>query len=223
MTLTHHISDEILLSYAAGALPEAFGVVVASHISLCDDCRARMTGFDALGGAILERETGQPVTDTQLGEMLTLIAHLPQDSAAARPSTRSATPKKLSQGQLPAPLCDYVGERLDSLPWRAVGGGVRQYVLATKGAARARMLYIPAGTKIPDHGHGGMELTLVLQGSYHDADDSFGPGDIDIAGADTQHTPVAAENMPCICLTATDAPLRFRGLLPRVVQSFLRI
>ena len=94
MTLAHHISDEILLSYAAGALPEAFGVVVASHISLCDDCRARMTGFDALGGAILERETGQPVTDTQLGEMLTLIAHLPQDSATARPSTRSATPKK---------------------------------------------------------------------------------------------------------------------------------
>ena len=42
------------MAYAAGQLPEAFGLVVATHLSLCDDCRAQVDTFDAVGGAILE-------------------------------------------------------------------------------------------------------------------------------------------------------------------------
>jgi putative transcriptional regulator len=29
--------------------------------------------------------------------------------------------------------------------------------------------------------------------------------------------------MACICAAATDAPLRFRGLIPRLLQPILRI
>ena len=40
---------------------------------------------------------------------------------------------------------------------------------------------IPAGTAVPDHGHRGTELTLVLQGAFRDETDRFGPGDVEIA------------------------------------------
>ena len=38
-TIRHHVSDRLLMAYAAGALPEAFSLVLATHLSLCDECR----------------------------------------------------------------------------------------------------------------------------------------------------------------------------------------
>jgi len=53
-SINHHPSDAILMAYSAGTLPEAFNLMVAAHISLCDECRARVESFDAIGGAVLE-------------------------------------------------------------------------------------------------------------------------------------------------------------------------
>ena len=101
--------------------------------------------------------------------------------------------------------------------------GVRQAILKTGPGASARLLYIPAGQSMPDHGHRGMELTLVLQGAFSDSEDRFGPGDIEIATEDLEHTPVAEAGVACICLAVTDAPLRFMGLIPRLLQPLFRI
>jgi putative transcriptional regulator len=76
---------------------------------------------------------------------------------------------------------------------------------------------------MPDHGHGGTELTLVLQGAFLDGADRFGPGDVELADAATEHRPVAEDWDDCICLAASDARLRFKGLLPRLAQPLLRI
>jgi putative transcriptional regulator len=101
--------------------------------------------------------------------------------------------------------------------------GVKQSILPTSKDASIRLLYIPAGTAVPDHGHRGMELTLVLQGAFVDETDRFGPGDIEIADEDLNHTPIADIGEDCICLAATDAPLRFNKLIPRIAQPFFRI
>ena len=101
--------------------------------------------------------------------------------------------------------------------------GVRQAVLPTSTEATARLLYIPAGTAVPDHGHRGLELTLVLQGAFEDEEGRFARGDIEIADADLDHMPVADVSEDCICLAVTDAPLRFKGWLPRLAQPFLGI
>jgi len=101
--------------------------------------------------------------------------------------------------------------------------GVRQAILPTSKAATARLLHIPAGAAVPDHGHRGTELTLVLQGAFVDQVSRFGPGAIEIVNEDLNHTPVADIGADCICLAATDAPLRFRALMPRLAQPFLRI
>jgi putative transcriptional regulator len=76
---------------------------------------------------------------------------------------------------------------------------------------------------MPAHGHGGMELTLVLKGAYRDEADRFARGDIEVANEDTDHTPVAEAGEDCICLVATDSRLRFKGWLPRIAQPFIGI
>ena len=100
---------------------------------------------------------------------------------------------------------------------------MRQAILPTDKGATARLLFIPAGQAVPDHGHRGTELTLVLQGAFRDASDRFGPGDLEIATQADEHTPVAEAGADCICLAATDAPLRFTGMIPRLLQPLFRI
>jgi putative transcriptional regulator len=120
-------------------------------------------------------------------------------------------------------LQDYVGGDIDAVKWRRVGGGVSDALLSTSAGSTARLLRIPGGVAVPDHGHGGMELTLVLQGAFRDESDRFGPGDVEVADVAMVHKPVAEHGEDCICLAATDALLRFNAIIPRIAQSFLRI
>ncbi len=213
MTIRHHLTDELIMAYSAGTLPEAVSLAVATHLSLCDECRAALQAHEAVGGSVLEGSDPVAVSDACLKGALALIRTAP----APDPVRPAPDPV------LPAPLQDYVGGSLSDVAWRSAGMGVRQAVLKTEDSATARLLYIPAGMEMPDHGHRGMELTLVLQGAFRDAGGYFGRGDIEIAFEDTQHTPVAEGSVDCICLAVTDAPLKFSGLLPRLAQPFLKI
>lgn len=214
--IKHHLNDALLMAYAAGTLPEGFNLVVASHISLCDECRARMHAFDAVGGSLMEDVAPIDMAPDSLDQTLAMIDLAPTKPAASpMPAPRN--------GIFPKPLQDYVGGDADAVKWHKVGGGVRQSVLQRDGRSSVRLLYIPAGCAVPDHGHRGTELTLVLQGAFADEVDHFGVGDIEIANEELDHQPIAAEGADCICLAATDAPLRFNSLLPRLAQPFLRI
>ncbi|MFP7675388.1 ChrR family anti-sigma-E factor [Marivita sp. S0852] len=216
MTVKHHLTDDLLMAYSAGNLPEAVNLIVATHISLCDACRAALDSYDAVGGAVLDTCDSAPLSSDSLNSVLNMI-HA-QDSKV----TDKASSSK-SDGILPAPLCDYVAGGLENVKWRPVGMGVKQAVLKTSSDASARLLYIPAGTAIPDHSHKGLELTLVLKGAFQDEDGYFGRGDIEIADEHLHHTPVADISEDCICLAVTDAPLKFKGLVPRIAQPFLGI
>ena len=58
------------MGYAAGHLSEAFSLVVATHVTLCDDCRARLESLEALGGAVLDAEEEAPVSIDALARMM---------------------------------------------------------------------------------------------------------------------------------------------------------
>jgi putative transcriptional regulator len=211
--IKHHLTDALLMAYSAGNLPEAFNLAVATHVSMCDECRARLGAFDSLGGALVEETDAVEVSAGCL------------DAVMERLKISARTDEKPSRTNsiIPAPLQDYIGNDLDSVQWKSIGMGVKQAVLPTSHEASARLLFIPAGTAVPDHGHNGTELTLVLKGAFADAVDHFGVGDIEIANEDLDHTPIADIGEDCICLAATDAPLKFKGLIPRLAQPFLRI
>ena len=216
MTIEHHLSDDILLAYSAGALPEAFALMVATHLSLCDTCRAQAEAYDALGGAVLEEDAATPVAPDALERVLAGL-----DSAEATPAPAPA--QRQPCDVLPAPLQDYVGGTIDAVKWRPVGMGVRQSILKTGPGGTARLLFIPAGAAVPDHGHRGTELTMVLKGAFADESERFARGDVESADETVEHTPIADVGSDCICLAVTDAPLRFNGLIPRLIQPFLNI
>ena len=215
MTIRHHLEEHTLLAYATGDLPEAFNLIIAAHVSLCDQCRATVESLDALGGAVMNGTAAAEMPEDSLARTLAQLDALPLEPRAR---THSA-----GKSALPAPLRDYVGGDLEAVRWRRVGMGVKQAILPTSKAASARLLLIPAGVQMPDHSHSGTELTLVLQGAFRDGDECFARGDIEVADGSVSHMPVAEAGADCICLAVTDAPLRFKGWLPRIAQKFLRI
>ena len=213
-SIKHHLTDDLLMAYAAGSLPEAFDLMVATHLSLCDHCRARAESFDAVGGHVLEEQPDSiAMSDTSLAATMALIS---KGAPAAKPARPNCS-------VLPVPLQDYVGGTVSDIRWKPIGMGVKQAILPTTSEASARLLFIPAGTAVPDHGHNGIELTMVLQGAFSDEVDRFARGDVEIADEDLEHTPVADISEDCICLAVTDAPLKFTKLMPRLFQPFLRI
>lgn len=211
----HHLPDEILMAYSAGNLPEAFNLVVAAHVSLSDDSRVRLDAYDALGGAVLDTVDTVEMSE---GSLEATFAMIDRTMPETPPANHNRTP-----GVFPAPLQDYVGGDLEDVKWRPIGMGVKQSILKTTKDATVRLLYIPSGMAMPDHGHEGTEMTLVLKGAFEDEVDHFGRGDVEIADQDLHHTPVAVGPEDCICLSAADARLKFNALLPRLAQRFLRI
>jgi putative transcriptional regulator len=208
--ITHHTSDAMLQAYAVGSLPQPFALVVAAHVSLCLECRAAFEAHQAVGGAILDTVPTEDLSQRLKARVLDRL-----DAPVA------AEPKYHGSGVFPAPVM----AALKGKPprWKSIGMGVRQSILAAGPEGSVRLLYIPPGQAVPDHSHGGLELTLVLQGSFMDSTGRFGVGDLEVADQDLVHTPVAGPGAPCICLAATDAPLRFNALIPRILQPLFRI
>lgn len=213
--IKHHLTESLLMGYAAGTLPEAFNLVVATHISMCDTCRSALAEYEAIGGEVMMGNDPVDVAEDALTATLAMI-----EKASFNQIVEA---KPVKDSVFPAPLRDYVNGDLGAVKWRRVGGGVSQMMLSTSKEATVRLLHIPAGTAVPDHGHQGTELTLVLQGAFVDETDRFAAGDVEVADEELNHTPVAEAGMDCICLSATDAPLRFNGFVPRMAQRLMGI
>ncbi|AWU97039.1 ChrR family anti-sigma-E factor [Azospirillum ramasamyi] len=229
----HHPSDALLVAYGAGSLAEGLSLAVAVHLAHCPDCRAALAEVEALGGALLEELPPAPLETLSLSATL---ARLDLEEAPANPckagraglawgGRRPADPPLLGGPAIPAPLRPYVPRttELDRLTWQRLAPGVRRVELMPRSATggAAQLLRIAPGTALPHHGHGGLELTVVLSGHFADELGRYGPGDLAELDGDTDHQPIADSHRDCICLIATDAPLRFTGLMGRLMQPFI--
>ena len=208
--ITHHIPDALLAAYAAGNLPQAFAVVVASHVSLCTHCRAALEAHQNVGGVVLEETNTVAVSATLKNDILSQLD-----------APFSPEPVYERSGVYPGPIMEALKGRAPK--WKKLGMGVRQDILMSGPSGSVRLLYIPPGQAVPDHSHNGLELTLVLQGSFSDETGRFGVGDVEIADETLEHTPTAEAGEACICLAATDAQLKFNALVPRLLQPLFRI
>lgn len=219
----HHISDELLLDYATGNLTEGWSIAVATHLALCPTCRDRLSFMEHTGGQLLEaaeeKETAASPADSWAAMKARLSAEDPSRASAAKSAVTPA-----GSPILPEPLRSYLGGDVEALKWKALGRGAYHIPIKTGDKeSQVRLLKIPAGKPVPEHSHGGRELTLVLKGAFTDGATVFKRGDIEEADETLTHQPVATPDEDCICLAVTDAPLKFKSLLVRLVQPVLGI
>jgi putative transcriptional regulator len=213
---THHLDRSTILAYAAGTLNEAFSVVAASHIAVCPACRDAVRAAEALGGEMLEA----------LPDMTVSISCRERTLAALDQATLHRLPLPAPRSELPAPLARLVDAgSFDDIAWKKKVLGVAMFDIKLPAEAKGqlKLLRISAGRAMPEHGHGGEEITLVLKGAYRDHMGRFARGDVADLDEDIEHKPVVEQDGDCICLVATERPTRFKSIAARILQPFVGI
>jgi putative transcriptional regulator len=210
MTITHHLDDATLMSFAAGALPAALSAVAAAHAEMCPRCRREVAAMERLGEAAM---ASLPPVALERPDLSPPAPKAPGVRDASRDARIATDP------EIPRPFAALVGDGLDAVAWRWLGPGVWDHPLPLGGTGKLRLLKVAPGHGIPEHGHGGAELTLVLRGSFHDETGRYARGDVADLDETVEHQPMVPQDAgDCICLIASEAPERFQGLLARQWQ-----
>ncbi len=220
MTISHHLDEATVLSFAAGVLAPAIAVAASAHIAMCPTCRERLGAAEAAGGALLDDTDQQPLSQGALNNVLEQI-----EAGDRAPRDAAPVAETESDDVLPKPVTKVLGSSLDDIGWKRIGRGIatHQIDLGEDEPSKLFLMKIDAGRKMPEHGHGGSELTLVLSGAYSDECGRFARGDVADLDEDVEHQPVVDAGEDCICLVAIEQPTRFKGLVPRLFQPLVGI
>ena len=215
MNITHHLDDATVLAFAAGTVGEAHGILVASHLAMCRECRDALRHAESLGGGILESQNEQAVSDICRAATLASLDAVIAPRAISKPKS-----------DLPLALARAMGDvSLSDIKWhkKAPGVSVFDVPLSKTTKTKLKLMKLGHGRAMPEHGHGGEELTLILKGSYHDHMGRFAPGDVADLDQEVEHQPVVDSEEDCICVVAFETQAKFKGFWARLVQPFVGI
>jgi putative transcriptional regulator len=215
----HHLPDELLMAYASGAAAPGLGVLVASHMVLCPDCRGRVAELEALGGAVLEQSPAAPLDPGLLDDIMARLDQGPpplQHTAPPSPGVGD----HLLEGDLvlPGPIRALVAET--AAKWSAIVPGVIHSLDLPLhiGEMPLRLIRMRGGFKVPEHTHQGTEINMVLAGGYSDDGADFERGDVQVSNADVTHSLRMHKDAPCVLLAVNEAPLIPVGTISKLAQ-----
>lgn len=219
MKIVFHLDDATVMAYAGGSLASCLSVVAAGHVAMCDHCRTRVRKAETVGAALLDSGKPEPMS---AGALSAVFERIDGSDWIQPQSRRQSDPG--ADPSLPLPVSRVLDRKLDEVRWKTVAPGVDLHVIEKNpDGSSLYMLKVRPGRKLPDHGHAGQEMTLILRGAYRDQIGRFAPGDVADLDEDIEHQPVIEDGEDCICLIATQAPARFKGLVPRLLQPIVGI
>ena len=205
-----------MTEHAAGNLPLGQAACVSVHLHYCEQCQRTSAQLQTLGATLFDGLPAEPVGDTLLNMVLARLDDAPPLSYASS--------SEWSAGRTPAILQRLMSGDLSDLVWKKVTRTLRISYLKTGDPNYEVALYhIKAGGRIPEHTHRGLEMTLVLEGGFSDADGSYHQGDFLLRQPGDIHAPTAVQSEDCICLAVLNAPLKFTGWPYRWMNPFLHL
>lgn len=215
----HHVDDSTLMSYASGSLPEALAAVVKTHLSVCSECKEKMKDMRLIGSALLDKIEPEPMRDRP--SAASLFCNGDSHDVIAKHCGPINGKTLETNSDVPTPLQPFIGTSLDNIKWKRLGYGIWHAPIgpdSPEGRGDLRLIKVAPGQVLPQHTHGGTELTIVLQGSYRDEVARFGVYDVEDVDCETEHQPISDPETGCICLIASERPAKYKSLVPRLVQ-----
>ena len=221
MSINHHLDDATIVSFAAGILPAPISLVVSAHLGFCETCREKVRNAELIGSAVLENS--EP-TEMAPGALNNVLERLDAGASTGEPVI-SVNLRQQENSVFPPQILKALGRPVSDIKWRSVARGVKlhQVDLGEEHQGKLFLMRIASGKALPAHSHGGMELTLVLSGSYTDKFGTYCRGDVADLDDDAEHQPIVDQGEDCICIVASEQPARFKGLLPNIFQPFVGI
>jgi putative transcriptional regulator len=204
--------DELLAAHAAGSLPAPVSLIVGTHLALSPASRRRYALYEAAGGVLLDRIEPAPMAPDAWARICARLDGAGRDGPPGRrghPKRPAPPPPDPALRRIPRPLRDYLPPSLDALPWRHLtDAATAELAVPAPPGYSATLINVRAGRPFPRHSHEGTELILVIDGGFRDESGHYVRGDLQIAGPDVEHQPVADEGRDWLWLRVLDAPLR---------------
>lgn len=164
--------------------------------------------MEFIGGVLMERIS---------------IAGGPVPNMPDLPATPIAPVKSEAEPDLlPSPLARFLGAGVEKIRWKQIVKGFEQHkIKLPRGNGDLRILKARPKLKLLAHTHRGMELTMVLKGSYHDVTGEYCPGDVSDLAENIEHQPRVGADGECICLIASEKPPRYSDFRARLMRPFM--
>lgn len=219
-SVRHHPSSELLAGFSQGMLSTGLSVAVSAHLEFCEQCLVHVRQQEEQAASEWSDSKAGGFSSHDAAELVASIASLPQLAPVSPPQAllRDCHFEDRSV-RLPRVLSLAVGT---ALVWKKAGGGINQARVGIDDQAQCDLMYMKAGSRAPLHTHRGSEVTLVLDGRFHDELGSYGPGDFLLRNDRDLHTPASDDG--CLCFAVLDRPLTFTSGFARLlnpVQSLL--
>jgi putative transcriptional regulator len=240
----HHPSSNMLLAHAAGTQNWSLSISIAAHLQMCTLCRQRAYDLNDIGGALLESVPEEKPSPEAFRRLMGKIEQLSDNRApdstkvntqvvsgggdehATSNGKRNTGSTRCSKDLLAAPLPKVLRKLLPrdgQLAWKTVAPSVRiTRVDIGQSVDEIAFYHMDAGGKVANHGHGGLEITLVLSGNFSDAAGLYSPGDFVVKDAGEIHRPTATQDQACLYLSVAQAPMVHRtwqGWLGKSLRS----
>ncbi len=213
--MNKHPDNQLLDAYASGSIDAVSGLVVATHLETCSECRQYVNGVEAELSNLVSDDPCVYVPEFE--DMINGIVTAPpvRDSIVIRDlSTVSVAGKSFELPKTLSRFSDLVGA------WRSYGGKVFSAQIDLGEEARVNLMYISEDVRIPQHTHKGIESTLVLHGGFSDEDGEYEVGDLMIRDASVKHSPYTQVGEDCLCLTVLTEPMMFTQGVARIFNMF---
>ena len=216
-------AEWLLMQYAAGALPPYESMLVAAYLALNHKAQHRFAAFEAEGGRMIEEEEPVAVTTACLDSILAVIEPVARGAKAhpAAPRADGCTLPAIMH-RLLAAHCPQQKRQ-----WRQSSPGIAyidiQLCHTEPRRRRLALMRVDAKHAQPAYVRQGLEITLVLEGSYNTGDQQYRTGDLVILDARTPASSPYAGDEGCVCMVLTEATARaenpllqfFRSIWPR--------
>jgi len=224
--INHHPDDNLLTEYASGAIATAVGIVICAHLQTCSQCRQRVEQFNRLGAAILNQSVAEPVLQETFDQLMNRIRN---QAVSGKNTDQIKKAAELPAAYVNDPLMKRVPKviakllpRDGKIKWQGAGGSLKTARLKTgQQDYEVSFQKISSGGKVFEHGHRGLEVTLVLHGSFSDEDGIYSEGDFLVRTPGEVHRPTATQNQDCLCISVVEAPVKLTGFFGKLVNPFL--
>ncbi|MFL0800558.1 MAG: ChrR family anti-sigma-E factor [Agarilytica sp.] len=218
-----HPSEDILVEFSSGNLDWAVSIAVSAHLQLCPTCKQKVTQLNALGSAMLSRSESVAVEENSFEKLMTRIKSTETDQ-----ETPTITPKEEHTAgertkHLP-PVVQKLIPKEKPLKWSFISPSLKAAQLDS-GQNKYEVSFhkIKRGGKVAEHDHKGLEVTLILEGSFSDSQGNYVVGDFLVKKPGDVHRPIAAQDQDCLCLSVVEAPVKVTGLMGKLINPFLSV
>lgn len=218
--IKHHPDNNLLTEFASGTLEPALAIAVKTHLHYCNHCQQSIKRLEDVGGLMLEMLEPAEVDDICFDSLMKKIT----THNAEEPKAKSANVANVSPICNDTPPVVHQLMSTQTLKWKRSGGLLQSACLPAGEPGYVVSLYrLSAGARAPEHDHCGVEMTVILEGSFSDEHGIYQKGDFVVMEPGVSHKPVAASNEDCLCLTVMGGPVRFNGVFSRLLNPFLRL